>query len=307
MFDRHVRYSLLGDDPKLKIDRFPDGQSDVEILNEKELKNAKSVHIVARINNWMQLEVLYRLRKKISALSGSAEVTAYIPYLLGARSDRPFNNPGTSSYLKDFEHMLLNNCSLSEVIVLDAHNPTVLNARFSNISLEDLHCLDTPSEYLKKLHEEYAEKRIYILAPDKGAKKRAQAMLESLSQLSVTKSASLFGLPALEKERVGPEIKIKTLNDYSKVSPEDLVLIVDDICDGGGTFIQASKALREAGLKSKLGLWVTHGIFSKGVSVLQPHFDFVVTTNSYQDIGGLEQGSIKDKDISKFLTQINVF
>jgi ribose-phosphate pyrophosphokinase len=56
------------------------------------------------------------------------------------------------------------------------------------------------------------------------------------------------------------------------------VLIVDDICDGGGTFIGIAKALPK---DVKKYLYVTHGIFSKGLRELTGHFEHIYTTNSY--------------------------
>ena len=57
-------------------------------------------------------------------------------------------------------------------------------------------------------------------------------------------------------------------------------LIVDDICDGGGTFVGSAKLLIEAGA-DRVDLYVTHGIFSKGIPI---HcIDHVWTTNSYYE------------------------
>lgn len=46
------------------------------------------------------------------------------------------------------------------------------------------------------------------------------------------------------------------------------VLIVDDICDGGATFVILAKILKERGAK-QVALYVSHGLFSKGVQVLK--------------------------------------
>ena len=45
------------------------------------------------------------------------------------------------------------------------------------------------------------------------------------------------------------------------------VVILDDLCDGGGTFIGLAKKLREKGA-AKITLYVTHGMFTKGVKDL---------------------------------------
>jgi ribose-phosphate pyrophosphokinase len=44
-------------------------------------------------------------------------------------------------------------------------------------------------------------------------------------------------------------------------------LIVDDICDGGGTFVLAANYLHSLGAKN-IALYTTHGIYSKGTDVL---------------------------------------
>jgi ribose-phosphate pyrophosphokinase len=56
------------------------------------------------------------------------------------------------------------------------------------------------------------------------------------------------------------------------------LLIIDDLCDGGGTFVGLAKALK-AHVASKVFLFVTHGIFSKGLPL--EGIDHVYTTDSY--------------------------
>lgn len=58
------------------------------------------------------------------------------------------------------------------------------------------------------------------------------------------------------------------------------VLILDDICDGGRTFTALAKVLREAGARW-VGLYVTHGIFSKGLEVFDGLIDKIITTDTF--------------------------
>jgi ribose-phosphate pyrophosphokinase len=71
-----------------------------------------------------------------------------------------------------------------------------------------------------------------------------------------------------------------------KVFADDLkgktCVIVDDICDGGGTFLGLAKELKDKSC-GKLILIVTHGIFSKGLEKLTEVFDEVFSTNSFSD------------------------
>ena len=69
-------------------------------------------------------------------------------------------------------------------------------------------------------------------------------------------------------------------------------LIVDDICDGGGTFIPLAKKLKNAGAKT-VTLYVTHGIFSKGLDPLKEHIDYLAP---FQIIGNY----VTMQDIKQF-------
>ena len=56
-------------------------------------------------------------------------------------------------------------------------------------------------------------------------------------------------------------------------------VITDDICDGGYTFIKIAEQLRQKNV-GRIVLFVTHGIFSKGLGVFDGLIDEVITTNS---------------------------
>ena len=59
------------------------------------------------------------------------------------------------------------------------------------------------------------------------------------------------------------------------------MLIVDDLCDAGGTFIGSAQLLRDAGARS-VSLYVTHGVFSKGTAaLLSQGIDNIYSTTSY--------------------------
>lgn len=58
------------------------------------------------------------------------------------------------------------------------------------------------------------------------------------------------------------------------------VLVIDDICDGGRTFIELAKVLKAKQSDVSLALYVTHGIFSKGLDELKTYYDKIYTTNT---------------------------
>ena len=55
-------------------------------------------------------------------------------------------------------------------------------------------------------------------------------------------------------------------------------IIVDDICDGGGTFLGLADKIREAG-GNRISLAVPHGFFTKGIQMLLSGIDDIYTLN----------------------------
>jgi ribose-phosphate pyrophosphokinase len=130
--------------------------------------------------------------------------------------------------------------------------------------------------------------KFYLISPDAGSNKKIFDLAKSIGY-------------------VGEIIRCDKIRDISTgniietiVYKDDLngmdCLIVDDICDGGRTFIELSKILKQKNC-GKVYLVVTHGIFSAGLDVLKPHFDGIFTTNSYKDI----------ETDNSFLHQFNAF
>ena len=58
--------------------------------------------------------------------------------------------------------------------------------------------------------------------------------------------------------------------------PAQPVLVVDDICDGGRTFLELAAALRDK-TRQPLYLYVTHGLFSKGLGELNARYAGIFT------------------------------
>ena len=111
-----------------------------------------------------------------------------------------------------------------------------------------------------------------LISPDGGALKKIYKVSEYLGGVEVVECS---------KSR---DVKTGKLSGF-KVYSEDLegkdCLIVDDICDGGGTFIGLAAELKNKNA-GKLYLAVSHGIFSKGFDSLRC-FDKIFTTNSFKD------------------------
>jgi ribose-phosphate pyrophosphokinase len=69
-------------------------------------------------------------------------------------------------------------------------------------------------------------------------------------------------------------------NTSTFVGSNKRFLIVDDICDGGRTFTELAKVLKKW-TDMPVDLYVTHGIFSKGMSVFDGLIDNIYCANPW--------------------------
>lgn len=184
-----------------------------------------------------------------------------IPYMPGAREDR-----GRVFGLEKYTEMVLTMLGNYSVVVFDPHSK-VLEELFDgygyDIGLKTLSSADLVRQ------RPWAFKGYdYVIAPDEGATERAQSV------------ADVLGVPV---------VQVKKARDFDTgkitglIAPEiddtKKYLVVDDLCDGGRTFILLSDNL---GLpKEQIDLYVSHGVFSKGTAELEKKFGRIITTNSY--------------------------
>ena len=181
-------------------------------------------------------------------------VMPYIPY---ARQDRVCNE-GEAFSLKVFAN-LINSCEFDKVIVTDPHSD-VAPALIDNCVIEEqweniLYLKDTDS-----LFEEILSKSD-VVSPDAGAEKKTTKLCQKIGKEYFHRGIKHRDLSTGRLS--GFDVQFN--NPYGKI-PES-VLIVDDICDGGGTFIGLANVLKERGVK-RVYLYVTHGIYSKGKNYL---------------------------------------
>jgi phosphoribosylpyrophosphate synthetase len=86
---------------KYQISRFPDGQQSITLLNSHHFWTLKEevVQIHSRLNSFADLELIICAKKALDGI-GVRQVVLHVPYFLGARSDRKFQD-GSIHYLKE--------------------------------------------------------------------------------------------------------------------------------------------------------------------------------------------------------------
>lgn len=181
-----------------------------------------------------------------------------LPFVPGSRQDR-LNDEGDYLFTARSVANLVNSASASSVTILDPHSNVITGLLAACRVLRADECLPTitPGYYQA------------VVSPDAGAEKRAGLVAKKL------------GVPLLRAWKTR-DVKTGAISGFGMEDvPAGLgypVLVVDDICDGGGTFVGLADVLDQAGLKADL--FVTHGLFTKGTQGLLSRYMRVICTDS---------------------------
>lgn len=246
---------------------FPDGTSQVWKLPE-DLFTATTILIHWDFTEEREISHLAQLMDLIKALNPNASVRLDVPFFPYGRQDKGISNESTfarSTFLKQ-----LNAMGFDAVYTLDAHSsiPGVT-------SIEPALAIDGTFNAIEQQYGSITT----ICFPDVSAWQRYGKLFDStrgrLIDLCIQKN----------RDPATGEITETILENRSVWQKKDIdlpaitgnILIVDDICDGGRTFIEAARLLRNACPQARIHLFTTHGIYSKGLNVL---FDAGITTVS---------------------------
>jgi len=234
------RYMILINGLPLNITLFPDNTSQVWKIPEEILKSNK-VEVTWKFLHESEFLHLAQLKSLLDKhqISTVLNIT-YLPY---ARQDKEVTNTSTFA-LRTFAN-LLNSLRFNKVIVLDPHSSIALDLIANSDYTYPITTL------LKVIDSMEVDLFCY---PDKGA---------------VSKYVQAYDFHYIYGEKVRDQLT-GNITSYKLIGdPKDKkVLIVDDICDGGMTFKLLTKDLLAAGAK-EVNLFVTHGIFSKGLKTLK--------------------------------------
>lgn len=235
-------------------------------VNIEDIKNTG--YIYASITN---SEELIKLLMVTDAYKRKFSITPelYLPYIPYARQDRVCNN-GEALSIKVFSD-LINSQNYPAVHVLDPHSD-VSTALINNIRVTDNTVL------AKKVWDSltsYNKEDLYLVSPDAGALKKTHKVAKAIGY----DKEVIF----CEKQRDTKTGDITGTKVYCDDIEDNNFVLVDDICDGGRTFIEIAKVLKEKGA-NRVILVVSHGIFSKGFDCIFKYIDEVYCTDSFNTL-----------------------
>lgn len=181
----------------------------------------------------------------------------YVPY---ARQDRVCS-PGEAHQLKVTAKMI-NDMGFATVTSVDAHSTVCEGVYDRFYTLDQI-------EVFSKIKSDWSD--VYIVAPDQGASKKAEAFAKAVNAAGVLTCAKV------REMSTGRILGLKVLDEIKEAAN---YLVLDDLCDGGRTFIEVAKCLTLRTEIGRLELAVTHGLFTKGVGVVKDFYDEIYTTDS---------------------------
>lgn len=240
---------------------FSGGEPHIKIISE--LENVSEVTITHRIQSFNDIGTLLLATNALKNM-GIKKLHVVIPYFPAARQDRLMVS-GEPLSVKVYAD-IINAQNFESVTVFDPHSE-VTPALLNNCRIIDNH------KFIERITQQLSD-NLLLISPDGGALKKiykVAAYLQNYEVIECSKSRN---------------VKTGQLTGF-KVYADDLqgkdCLIVDDICDGGGTFLGLAKELK-AKNAGNLYLAISHGIFSKGFDELEKHFTKIFTTDSFKTI-----------------------
>ena len=238
---------------KYRIVDFPDGEKHIVL---EELDHKKHTLVITRIANADDLFILMQLGDILNRHGVSFSL--FITYLMGMRMDRvvSFNEAFSLKVVTD----AINSMNPLRVTYVEPHSHKAVqltnnsDCRYANVqgvATADYYCFPDAGAIERYAHQFAPDQKNVILC---------------------------------NKER-DPETG--KLSGFKILNPEDYkggtICVVDDLCDGGGTFAGVAKELRKIAPDAHLKVYVTHMVNPKGIITLAEHYDEVEFSDSYAD------------------------
>ena len=249
--DKAMKTINLNTEEGIKVTIFPDTQPHVNVQNVAE---GDEVKVICSLTDTGRLLQLAETSNALDNLFAKKKILV-IPYLMAARYDR-LMQAGDSVDLKVVAD-IINMCGFEKVYLYDVHSDVSLLLIKNSVGITN-----------EALVKAYDLPDAVLICPDAGASKKVGKYFgwnSNIKEIVYCSKNRDLATGKLTLEILEPE-QCKDRN----------CVIIDDICDGGGTFLAIAEKIQPA----HLTLIVTHGIFSKGFDTLQKYFQQIIVSDS---------------------------
>lgn len=206
-------------------------------------------------------------------------ISALIPYIPYMQQDRVMTDGEDLDYSESFAlsvfARILNTFGLKKVYCVDPHSTVTNDAMINGLNLIS----NYPYLYKAITGGQVSADVDYFVSPDEGAIKKT---------LKYSKSFKIPYIVSFKQRDVGTGkiVGVNLPKEEGEKIRDKTVLIADDICVGGKTFVELAKELRKYSPK-KIKLYVSHGLFTQG-TVLEG-IDEIYCTNSCRSFDNTEK------------------
>jgi ribose-phosphate pyrophosphokinase len=259
---------------------FPGGEVHCKLSDEVVnyiMKGNVDIPIISRCKNPSDFMMLVSVLLSISRINFTTikSIKLLLPYLPYQQADRVFS-AGEPLGLDFYKKIIYAIPNLEIAIyAIDVHSNSGADTIDKEISPE-----------LAVMNAiEQSPKDVVLVLPDKGAFDRV-ARFDYWKE----KVAPNYTVIHADKHRPndgGEPVLLLTTEDLLKLNGKD-ILIIDDICVGGRTFINLVELIDKFTIINRASLYVTHGVFSNGLKPLLDKFDNIYTTNTYRDFSKID-------------------
>lgn len=226
------------------IQVFSDGETCVNFENSV---RGKRVFLLSSPNNAikiMQLNFAIDAVKRANAM----EIIPILPYFPYSRQDKrdQYRGPIGAKVIAE----MLENRGATSIVTFDLHADQIEG--FFNIPVNHLRGKYLFYKYILKI----GNSNTVLCSPDAGGVKRVKKIRDLITQKY---PSVVMPYVTIDKTRTGPN-QVGEMTIIGEVEGKDVIMI-DDLCDTGGTLVKAVDALLDAGAKSVRAV-VTHGVMS---------------------------------------------
>lgn len=245
-----------------KVITYPDGQRTIEFSDEVLQRRIEEAFIEVRVKEFADLEIVSAI---VSFLNRNDIYIASLTftYLIGMRSDRTFSR-NTINYFKDVIAPIINSWHISRIRVFCPHSKII--TRY----IKNSRPYYFDYEYLETMFNAY------------------HLPLKNMFLIGADESFQILNCGAhFKKKRTDREIEV-SLDEFEvkhiAATNHTSILVIDDLCDGGKTFIRCAEFLEKHFPHMPRYLFIGHALFSQGTAELLKHYEKIICTDSYRKI-----------------------
>jgi ribose-phosphate pyrophosphokinase len=249
--NKKMKIINLNNSEGIQITIFPDGQPHINIPSVTE---GNEVKLICSLTDTSKLLQLLETANALDNLFAKKKILV-IPYLMAARYDR-LMVPGDSVDLKVVAD-IVNMCGFEKVYLYDVHSEVSLLLIKNAVAITN-----------EELVKVYDKPDAVLICPDAGASKKVSKYFGWNTNIKDIVYCSK------NRELSTGKLTLEILEQQECTNRN--CVIIDDICDGGGTFLAIAEKIQP----KHLTLIVTHGIFSKGFDQLEKYFQQIIVSDS---------------------------